>query len=102
MMFRDFGDGRCIIYVCPIKPLFSVRTIGHHRVRWEDVLELARFKHVFTAVAGQRVSSPAAALGRAGNEELLGQRIRARSGKDRERERAGGFPTSGGLCAAPP
>lgn len=47
MMFRDFGDGRCIIYVCPIKPLFSVRTIGHHGVRWEDVLELARFKHVF-------------------------------------------------------
>ncbi|QAT83410.1 hypothetical protein EJ065_1812 [Corallococcus coralloides] len=48
MMFRDFGDGRCIIYVCPIKPLFGVRTIGQHGVRWEDVLDLAKFKHVFT------------------------------------------------------
>jgi hypothetical protein len=47
MMFRDFGDGRCIIYVCPIKPLFGERTIGHHGVRWPDVLKHATFKHVF-------------------------------------------------------
>jgi hypothetical protein len=47
MMFRDFGDGRCIIYVCPIAPLFGARTIGHHGVRWEDVLRLSSFKHVF-------------------------------------------------------
>jgi hypothetical protein len=47
MMFRDFGDGRCIVYVCPIKPLFSHRTIGHHGVRWTDVLTLAEFKQVF-------------------------------------------------------
>ncbi|HZH15632.1 MAG TPA: hypothetical protein VE057_14870 [Archangium sp.] len=30
-----------------LKQLFSIRTIGHHGVRWEDVRELARFKHVF-------------------------------------------------------
>jgi hypothetical protein len=47
MMFRDFGDGRCIVYVCPIKPLFEKRTIGHHGVRWTDVLLLAEFKQVF-------------------------------------------------------
>ena len=47
MMFRDFGDGRCMIYVCPIKPLFELRTIGHHGVRWEDVLKVAEFKQVF-------------------------------------------------------
>lgn len=47
MMFRDFGDGRCVIYVCPIRPLFERRTIGHHGVRWDDVLKLADFKQVF-------------------------------------------------------
>ena len=47
MMFRDFADGRCMIYVCPIKPLLGVRTIGHHGVTWEDVLRLAEFKRVF-------------------------------------------------------
>lgn len=41
VMFRDVGDGRCIIYICPIEPLFERRTIGHHGVRWEDVEELA-------------------------------------------------------------
>lgn len=49
MMFRDFGDGRCIIYVCPVAPLFGARTIGQHGVRWEDVLRLAVLKHVFRA-----------------------------------------------------
>jgi hypothetical protein len=47
MMFRDFGDGRCMIYVCPIRPLFSERTIGHHGVKWPDVLKHAEFKLVF-------------------------------------------------------
>ncbi len=47
MMFRDFGDGRCMIYVCPIKPLFAVRTIGHHGVRWPDIDKLAELKKVF-------------------------------------------------------
>jgi hypothetical protein len=47
MMFRDFGDGRCMIYVCPIKPLFGERTIGHHGVRWNDILKHAQFKEVF-------------------------------------------------------
>ncbi len=47
MMFRDFGDGRCMIYVCPIRPLFDERTIGHHGVPWENVLKHAVFKQVF-------------------------------------------------------
>ncbi|MGR4864358.1 hypothetical protein [Caulobacter sp. LARHSG274] len=47
MMFRDFGDGRCMIYVCPIKPLFGERTIGQHGVRWPDILKHAEFKQVF-------------------------------------------------------
>jgi len=49
MMFRDFGDGRCMIYVCPIKPLFEKRTIGHHGVRWPDIDKLAEFKQVWRA-----------------------------------------------------
>jgi hypothetical protein len=47
MMFRDFGDGRVAIFVCPIKPLFDKRSIGHHGVRWKDVLTLAEMKQVF-------------------------------------------------------
>lgn len=47
MMFRDFGDGRCMIYVCPIKPLFDERTIGHHGVRWPDIQKHAALKEVF-------------------------------------------------------
>lgn len=42
VMFRDAGDGRCIVYICSIEPLFERRTIGHHGVRWEAVEELAR------------------------------------------------------------
>ena len=41
VMFRDAGDGRCIVYLCPIEPLFQRRTIGHHGVRWEDVEKVA-------------------------------------------------------------
>ncbi|MGE0284004.1 MAG: hypothetical protein AB7P20_25795 [Rhizobiaceae bacterium] len=41
VMFRDVGDGRCIVYVNRIEPLFEKRTIGHHGVRWEDVEKLA-------------------------------------------------------------
>ncbi len=40
-MFRDSGDGRCFVYVCPIEPLFALRTIGQHGVRWEDVQRVA-------------------------------------------------------------
>jgi hypothetical protein len=47
MMFRDFGDGRVGVFICPIKPLFEKRTIGHHGVLWEDVLPLAEMKQVF-------------------------------------------------------
>jgi hypothetical protein len=47
MMFRDFGDGRCIVYVGPIKPLFGMRTIGYHGVTWENVLKNSVFKRVF-------------------------------------------------------
>jgi len=47
MMFRDFGDGRCIVYVGPIRPLFSLRTIGQHGVTWENVRQNATFTQVF-------------------------------------------------------
>ncbi len=47
MMFRDFGDGRCIVYISPIKPLFGLRTIGYHGVTWENVLRTCSFKRVF-------------------------------------------------------
>ena len=47
MMFHDFGDGRVGVFVCPIKPLFDHRTIGHHGVKWPDVIKLAEFKQVF-------------------------------------------------------
>ncbi|MDR6533468.1 hypothetical protein J2800_004234 [Caulobacter rhizosphaerae] len=47
MMLHDAGDGRCMIFVCPIRPLFDKRTIGHHGVRWNDVRKLAKFTHVF-------------------------------------------------------
>ena len=50
MMFHDFGDGRVGVFVCPIKPLFEHRTIGHHGVRWPDVIKLAEFKQVFRPV----------------------------------------------------
>ena len=49
MMFRDFADGRVAVYVCPIAPLFEKRTIGHHGVRWSDVLKLAEVTKVFRA-----------------------------------------------------
>ena len=41
IMFRDVGDGRCIIYVSKIEPLFDYRTIGHHGVTWEDIEKLS-------------------------------------------------------------
>lgn len=47
MMFRDFFDGRCVVYVCPIEPLLAARTIGQHGVRWDDILKIADFKQVF-------------------------------------------------------
>lgn len=47
MMFHDFGDGRVGVFICPIAPLFQKRTIGHHGVRWPDVIQLAEFKQVF-------------------------------------------------------
>jgi len=56
-MFRDAGDGRCIVYICAIEPLFGRRTIGHHGVRWEDVEELAESRQVIAsqdALQGER------------------------------------------------
>jgi hypothetical protein len=47
MMFRDFGDGRCVVYVGPIRPLFEKRTIGQHGVTWENVRKNAVFTQVF-------------------------------------------------------
>ncbi len=37
IMFRDVGDGSCIVYVSRIEPLFDKRTIGRAGVSWEDV-----------------------------------------------------------------
>ena len=47
MLFRDYGDGRVAIFLCPIKPLFAKRTIGHHGVRWEHLLPLSQMTKVF-------------------------------------------------------
>jgi len=41
VLFRDVGDGRCIIYVNKIEPLFDKRTIGHHGVTWQDIYDLS-------------------------------------------------------------
>ena len=49
VMFRDAGDGRCIVYICAIEPLFGRRTIGHHGVRWEDVEEQAESRQVIAS-----------------------------------------------------
>jgi hypothetical protein len=48
-MFRDVGDGRCFVYLCPIEPLFERRTIGHHGVRWEDVEKVALKKVILSS-----------------------------------------------------
>ena len=46
MMFHDFGDGRVGVFVCQIASLFEKRSIGHHGVKWPDVINLAEFKKV--------------------------------------------------------
>lgn len=46
LMFRDVGDGRCIIYINKIEPLFNYRTIGQHGVLWEKIAELADYCEV--------------------------------------------------------
>lgn len=43
MLFRDCGDS-CVLYVCPVAPLFKCRNIGHYGIGWEDVEKLAEFK----------------------------------------------------------
>lgn len=48
-MFRDTGDGRCIVYIANIKPLFEMRTIGHHGVTWEAVQKIAKFSKVISS-----------------------------------------------------
>lgn len=47
VLFRDVGDGKCILYITKIAPLFDRRTIGHHGVTWENVEEVAEFVQVF-------------------------------------------------------
>lgn len=49
IMFRDTGDGRCIIYISKIKPLFSHRKIGHHGVLWKDIEELSSHVEVLNS-----------------------------------------------------
>ena len=48
-MFRDIGDGRCILYISDLEPLFKLRSIGHHGVTWENVAKTAKQKLVFSA-----------------------------------------------------
>jgi hypothetical protein len=50
VMFRDVGDGRCVLYVTDLEPLFGLRTIGHHGVTWENVAKAAKEKTVFPSV----------------------------------------------------
>jgi hypothetical protein len=49
VLFRDAGDGRCIIYICPVAPLFDLRTIGHHGVTWDNVQKTAVFTKVISS-----------------------------------------------------
>ena len=49
-LFRDVGDGRCMLYISDIEPLFGLRTIGHHGVTWDNVRKVAR---VVKVVASQ-------------------------------------------------
>lgn len=49
-MFRDVGDGRCILYVTDLEPLFGLRTIGQHGVTWANVAKTAKEKTVFPSV----------------------------------------------------
>jgi len=46
LMFRDIGDGRCMIYINKIEPLFNYRTIGQHGVLWEKIAELADYSEI--------------------------------------------------------
>ena len=41
ILFRDVGDGLCILYINKIEPLFEHRTIGHHGVIWDDIRKLS-------------------------------------------------------------
>ena len=41
ILFRDVGDGRCIIYINEIESLFNIRTIGQHGVTWENIEKLS-------------------------------------------------------------
>ena len=49
IMFRDVGDGRCIVYLTKIEPLFEKRTIGQHGVTWEDVRQTAEYIKVIAS-----------------------------------------------------
>lgn len=46
ILFRDIGDGRCVIYINKIEPLFTHRTIGQHGVTWEQISKQSSHKEV--------------------------------------------------------
>lgn len=46
LLFRDIGDGKCVIYINEIEPLFDHRTIGQHGVLWKKISELAEYNEV--------------------------------------------------------
>lgn len=58
VLFRDAGDGRCIIYICPIEPLFALRNIGHHGVTWDRIEKTAKFTKVISSSHALRDELP--------------------------------------------
>jgi len=59
VLFRDAGDGRCIIYINDIEPLFGRRTIGQHGVPWGEVEKLANFVKVIASADANTVAAAA-------------------------------------------
>lgn len=48
-MFRDVGDGRCMIYITEVEPLFEMRNIGHHGVTWDAIERVAKFSKIIAS-----------------------------------------------------
>lgn len=46
VLFRELEAGKCMIYVSDIEPLFQMRTIGHHGVKWQDIEEVAFYTEI--------------------------------------------------------
>ncbi|MBU1175282.1 MAG: hypothetical protein KKH72_07750 [Alphaproteobacteria bacterium] len=57
VLFRDAGNGQLIVYICPTKPLFSMRTIGQHGVTWENISKSAEHQVVYAAADALSVTA---------------------------------------------